>query len=126
VVVIEFLTQDIAGTVQARELAEQLESLIRPDLPQNFVMNLSSVRFLGSTAFGAIVSFAHEVGRLHVCTIPESLRLGAALIGLEECALYAPDRGAAIEEARKAPAPGSPLFCEHFNEAAKHAYPSAW
>jgi len=101
VVAIEFLSHEIAGPSQARELGEQLESLIRPDLPQNFVLDFCNVRSLGSTAFGEIVSFAQKVGRLHICNMQNNLRLGAALIGLDECAELAADRRAAINGARR-------------------------
>jgi anti-anti-sigma regulatory factor len=100
VVVIEFLSQEIAGPLQARELGEQLDSLIRPDLPRRFVIDFSNVRLLGSTAFGEIAAFAHKVERLWVCNLPEELRLGAALIGLDDCAEFAANRPAAIIEAR--------------------------
>jgi anti-anti-sigma regulatory factor len=101
VVVIEFLSQEIAGPCQAHELAEQLESLIRPELPQSFVINFGKVRSLGSTAFGEIVSFAHKVGGVHICEIGDHLRIGAALIGLDECAEFATNRRAAINGARR-------------------------
>jgi len=102
VVVIEFLSQEIAGPCQARELEEQLGSLIRPDLPQCFVIDFGNVRSLGSTAFGAIVGFARKVERLYVCNMQENLRLGAALIGLDECAEFAANRRTAINAARRA------------------------
>jgi anti-anti-sigma regulatory factor len=102
VVVIEFLSQDISGPWQARELAEQLESLIRPDLPRSFVIDFGNVEALGSSAFGAILSFAREAVSVCVCNLPEQLRLGAAMIGLDECAEYAASRSAAINLARRA------------------------
>jgi hypothetical protein len=102
VVVIEFLSQEIVGPWHARELGEQLHSLIRPDLPHTFVLDFGNVRSLGSTAFGEIVSFAHSVGRLCVCNMHEKLRLGADLIGLNLCADYAVNRRVAINSARRA------------------------
>jgi anti-anti-sigma regulatory factor len=102
VVVIEFLSQEIAGTCHARELGEQLDSLIRPDFPHNFVIDFGNVRLLGSTAFAEIVSFAHKVVRLCVCNMQENLRLGAALIGLDDCADFAANRRLAISETRRA------------------------
>jgi anti-anti-sigma regulatory factor len=101
VVVIEFLSHEIASSFHSRELGEQLDSLIRPDLPQSFVIDFGNVRSLGSTAFGEIASFAHKVGGLTVFNMPESLRLGAALIGLDLCAEFAANRQAAIDEARR-------------------------
>jgi len=102
VVAIEFLSQEIAGPGHAHELGEQLDSLIRSDLPQNFVIDFANVRWLGSTAFGEIVSFARRVGRLCICNMHERLRLGAALTGLDDCAEFAANRQAAINGARRA------------------------
>src|SRR5262245_49007726 len=39
VVVIEFLSPEICGSLLAGELGEQLHSLIRPELPENFVID---------------------------------------------------------------------------------------
>jgi anti-anti-sigma regulatory factor len=131
VVVIEFRSQEIAGPVQARELGEQLDSLIRPDLPRNFVIDFGNVRSLGSTAFGEIVSFAHKVGRLSVFNMQENLRLGAALIGLDDCAEFAANRRLAINEARRAAMHDEddtvdyPASWVESNEAAYHASRSA-
>jgi len=102
VVVIEFLSQGIVGPFHARELGEQLDSLIRPDLPRNFVIDFGNVRSLGSTAFAEIVSFARKAGRLCVCNLQQNLRLGAALVGLNDCAEFAANRRAAINETRRA------------------------
>jgi len=100
VVVVEFLSHEIAGLSQARELREQLDSLVRPDLPQRFVIDFGKVRSLGSTAFGEIVSFARKVGRLAVCNMDQNLRIGADLIGLDVYADFAANRRAAIDGAR--------------------------
>jgi anti-anti-sigma regulatory factor len=71
-------------------------------LPRNFVIDFANVRALGSSAFGEIASFAHKAGRLCVCNMQENLRLGAALIGLEDCADFVASRRVAINEARRA------------------------
>ena len=60
VVVIEFASHNIASPVHARELGEQLNSLIRPQTRQYFVIDFAGVRALGSTAFSEIVSFVHK------------------------------------------------------------------
>jgi anti-anti-sigma regulatory factor len=101
VVAIEFRSPEIASQRQARELGEQLDSLIRPDLPQVFVIDFGNVRSLGSTAFSEIVAFARHARRVFVCNMPGNLRLGAALIGLDDCAEFVADRRSAINEARK-------------------------
>jgi anti-anti-sigma regulatory factor len=102
VVSIEFLSHVIADPAHAHELGEQLDSLIRPDLPQSFVVDFGNVRSLGSTAFGAMVAFARKAGHVKVYNIRENLRLGAALSGLDDYAEYATSRQAAINLARKA------------------------
>jgi anti-anti-sigma regulatory factor len=102
IVAIEFLSHEIAGTLHARELGEQLDSLIRSDLPRIFVIDFGNVRSLGSTAFGEIASFAHKVPSVYVCNLPNQLQLGATLIGLDDCAEIAASRRAAINAARRA------------------------
>jgi anti-anti-sigma regulatory factor len=101
VVVIEFLSQEVAGSLHAHELGEQLDSLIRPDLPGNYVIDFGNVRSLGSTAFREIVTFAHKLRRLNVCGMDGNLRLGAALIGLDDCAEFAANRRSAVNAARR-------------------------
>jgi anti-anti-sigma regulatory factor len=101
VVAIEFLSRDITSPLQACELGDQLASLIESDLPQNFVIDFRNVQSLGSTAFGEIVAFARKLGRLYVCNLHLSLRLGAALIGLDNCAEFAANRREAINGARR-------------------------
>jgi anti-anti-sigma regulatory factor len=101
VVVIEFLSQEIASPLHARELGEQLHSLIRSDLPRSYVIDFGNVRSLGSTAFGEIANFVRRVGRVRVCHLGHSLRLGAALIGLDDWVEFADSRHAAIRDARR-------------------------
>jgi anti-anti-sigma regulatory factor len=127
VVAIEFLSHEIAGPFHACQLGEQLDSLIRPDLPQNFVIDFGNVRSLGSSAFAEIVSFAQKVGRLCVCNMQENLRLGASLVGLDECAGFAANRRAAINKIRRAARCDEedtvdyPASWVESNEAADHA-----
>ncbi len=101
VVVIEFLSHDIAGPHQADELAEQLNSMIRSDLPRNFVIDFAGVQALGSTAFGEIANFARRAGRVRVCNLGHFLRLGASLIGLDDWVIFADSRQKAIRAARR-------------------------
>jgi anti-anti-sigma regulatory factor len=101
VLVIEFLSPEIAGPVQARELAEQLDSLIRPGLPHNFVIDFANARSLGSTAFGEIAHFVRRAGRLRVCNLRSMIRLGASLIGLDDQVEFSPTRQQAIRAARR-------------------------
>jgi anti-anti-sigma regulatory factor len=101
VVIIEFLSQEIAGSVHARELGEQLNSLIRPDSLQYFIIDFAKVRSLGSTAFGEIVSFVRKATPVWICNLDATLRLGASLIGLDDCAKFAANRRVAIKEAAR-------------------------
>jgi anti-anti-sigma regulatory factor len=100
-VVIEFLSPEIASPLHALELGEQLNSLIRPELPRNYVIDFGHVRSLGSTAFGEIARFVRRVDRVRVCNLDETLRLGAALIGLDDWVEFADSRHAAIRDARR-------------------------
>jgi anti-anti-sigma regulatory factor len=101
VVIVEFLSHDIATTAHARELGEQLHLLICPDSIQYFVIDCAGVRSLGSTAFSEILSFVRDAKAVWVCNLDNQLRFGAALIGLDTWAKYAANRRAAIEEAER-------------------------
>jgi anti-anti-sigma regulatory factor len=101
VVLIEFVSHEIAGPHHARELGEQLDSLIRPELPRNYVIDFANVRSLGSTAFGELVAFVRRVGRVRVCNLDSTLHLGATMIGLHDWVEFADSRAAAIRAARR-------------------------
>jgi anti-anti-sigma regulatory factor len=101
VVIIEFRSHDIAGPAHARELGEQLSTLIRRQPSQYFVIDFAGVRALGSSAFGEILSFVRKARPVWVCNLDETLRLGAFLIGLDNWARFAADRRAAIAEAER-------------------------
>ena len=53
VVIVEFLSRAIADPGHAAELSQQLGTLIRPELPRQYVLDFEDVRSLSSTAFGA-------------------------------------------------------------------------
>ncbi len=72
---IEFLSHDISGPLHARELGEQLDSLIRPELPRNYVIDFGNVQSLGSSAFGEIANFVRRVGRVRLCNLDDALIL---------------------------------------------------
>jgi anti-anti-sigma regulatory factor len=116
-VVIQFLSHEIADPGNARALGEQLHSLIRPDLPQNYVIDFSNVRSLGSSAFGEIVSFVRDVGWVWVCNMQDHLRLGASLIGLDDCADFAASRKSAINKAQ---------YAARHHEEDTVDYPASW
>jgi len=101
VVVIEFVTHDIISPVHARELGEQLNSLIRPHSLRYFVIDFANAQSLGSRAFGEIVSFVRKATPVWVCNLDDRLRLGASLVGLDDCAKFAANRRVAISEASR-------------------------
>jgi anti-anti-sigma regulatory factor len=99
VTVIEFQISDILGPHQAHELRYQLESLMSSGVPRNVVIDFRNARMLGSSAFGVIARFVRKVWRARVCNVNHSLRLGAALIGLDEWVEFADSRESAIRMA---------------------------
>jgi anti-anti-sigma regulatory factor len=101
ILVIEFLSHDFASPQRARELGQQLQSLINPRPPQYFVIDCAGVRLLGRTAFSEIVSFVKKARPVWICNLDHSLRLGAALVGLENWARFAANRRAGVKEAER-------------------------
>jgi anti-anti-sigma regulatory factor len=101
IVVIEFLSHEITSPARAAELGEQLQSLVGSQKARYFVIDCAEVRSLGSMAFSEIVSFAHKARPVWVCSLDHALRLGAALIGLDNWAKFAVDRRAAVIEAER-------------------------
>jgi anti-anti-sigma regulatory factor len=99
VTVIEFSCGDILGPNQARELRDELDWLISSGVPHNVVIDFKHARMLGSSAFGVIVRFVRRLASVRVCNISHSLRLGAALIGLDDWVDVAESRDAAIQDA---------------------------
>ncbi len=99
VTVIEFSCGDILGPNQARELRDQLDLLISSRVPRNVVMDFRNARTLGSSAFGVIARFVRRLAHVRVCNISHSLRLGAALIGLDDWVEVAESRESAIQDA---------------------------
>jgi anti-anti-sigma factor len=100
VVIVEFLSRAIADPTHAAELGQQLGSLIRPDLPNRFVLDFEDVRAFSSTAFGALVSFTLKVrqagGRVTICNMDEFVRFGADVLRIGDHAEFAEDRQSAI------------------------------
>jgi anti-anti-sigma regulatory factor len=101
VVVIEFVSREIVGALHAEELAEQLDSLAYAHLPRNFVIDFGNVSSLGSTAFAAIAGFVRCACRVRFCNLDATLRLGAALMGLEGRVEFFNSRPAAIRAAQR-------------------------
>jgi anti-anti-sigma regulatory factor len=101
VVIIEFLNHDLTSPHHAHELGRQLDSLIRREPPQYFIIDCAGVKAFGSTAFSEIVSFVHKARPVWVCNLDGSLRLGASLVGLDNWAKFAATRRAAVTEAER-------------------------
>jgi len=105
VVMIAFVTTDLAGPFHGRELGDQLDSLICPDLPMRFVIDFKDVRAIGSTAFCELAAFARRVrwwgGRIEACNLDPSLSFGAALSGLDEHVEFAGTLREAVALARE-------------------------
>jgi len=99
-VIVEFLSHAISDPSHAAELSQQLASLIRPELPKQFVLDFHNVRLLSSTAFGALVSFILKVrqagGQVKICNMDEFVRFGADVIRLGDYAEFATNRNSAI------------------------------
>ena len=101
VVIIAFASHDIVSAAHARELGEQLDSLIRPRSLQYFVIDFAAVRSLGNTAFSEVVSFVRKAKPVWVCNLDERLRLGASLSGLDDSAKFVTNRHEAIKQAER-------------------------
>ncbi len=100
VVIVEFLSRAIADPAHAAELSQQLNSLLRPELPNRFVLDFEDVRSFSSTAFGALVSFIlkvrHAGGQVTIANMDEFVRFGAGVIRLGDYAEFSDDRESAI------------------------------
>lgn len=99
--VVEFLSHSIADPDHATELSRQLASLVRPELPNRFVLDFKNVRAFSSTAFGALVGFVLKVrkagGIALICNMDEFVRFGADIIRLGDYAPIVDGRQAALD-----------------------------
>jgi anti-anti-sigma factor len=100
-VVIELLLRAVADPEHAAELGQQLGALVRPDLPNRYVLDFNKVRSFSSTAFGALVSFVLKVrkagGQVVICNMDEFVRFGADIIRLGDYAPITADRQTALD-----------------------------
>src|SRR4051812_404719 len=73
VVVIAFETHDLTDPTHGKELGDELDSLICPDLPMRYVLDFEGVRAMGSTAFCELAAFARRVrwwgGQVTACNL---------------------------------------------------------
>ena len=100
-VIVEFLSHEIADPEHSSELRRQLAALVRPDLPNRYVIDLHKVRIVSSTAFGASSGSCSKVrkasGTVVLCNMDEFVRFGADIIRLGDYAPIVADRRAALD-----------------------------
>jgi anti-anti-sigma regulatory factor len=101
-VLVEIQTHSITDPTHSAELSHQLDLLIRPEFPKQFVLDFHKVRLFCSTAFGAVFSFVRKVkgagGRVKICGMDEFVRFGADVIRLGEYAEFADSRDSALQD----------------------------
>jgi len=115
VVLVEFVNPEITGFAKTRELGTQLGLLIRPQLPQYFVIDCAGVRALGSAAFGAILSFVQRARAVWICNLDTALWCEAFSIGLNNWVRCAANRYAGIAEAQRTARWDEEDSVSHFN-----------
>ncbi len=100
-VIVEFLSHEISDPDHSSELSRQLAALVRPDLPNRYVLDFDKVRIFSSTAFGALVGFVLKIrkanGLVLLCNMDEFVRFGADIIRLGDYAPIVADRQAALD-----------------------------
>jgi anti-anti-sigma factor len=99
--IVDFLSHSIADPEHATELSRQLASLVRPELPNRYILDFKKVRTFSSTGFGALVAFVLKVrkagGQVLICNMDEFVRFGADIIRLGDYAPIVADRQAALD-----------------------------
>ncbi|QEH36240.1 hypothetical protein OJF2_48000 [Aquisphaera giovannonii] len=105
IALVEFVSPEINDPIRGEELGEQLDSLLRRDIPMRYVLDFGGVRKLGSTAFCRLAGFARGVhqcgGEVTACGLNDNLALGAAMSGLENEVIFAPNVKHAVRLARE-------------------------
>ncbi len=100
-VLVEFLSHAIGDPEHAAELSRQLAALVRPELPNRYVLDFTKVRTFSSTGFGALVAFVLKVrkagGQVLICNMDEFVRFGADIIRLGDYAPIVVDRHVALD-----------------------------
>jgi anti-anti-sigma factor len=98
---VEFLTHAFGDPERASELSRQLASLVRPELPNRYILDFKNVHTFSSTGFGALVTFVLKVrkagGQVVICNMDEFVRFGADIIHLDDYAPIVADRRAALD-----------------------------
>jgi len=100
-VIVDFLSHSVADPDHSSQLSRQLASLVRPELPNRYVLDFKDVRAFSSTGFGALVGFVLKVrkagGQILICNMDEFVRFGADIIRLGDYAPIVADRQAALD-----------------------------
>jgi anti-anti-sigma factor len=99
--ILDVISHSIADPEHAAELSRQLASLVRPELPNRYVLDFKNVRTFSSTGFGALVAFVLKVrkagGQVIICNMDEFVRFGADIIRLGDYAPIVANRQAALD-----------------------------
>ncbi len=98
---VDFLSHSIGDPEHAHELSRQLASLVRPELPNRYILDFKNVRTFSSTGFGALVTFVLKVrkagGQVVICNMDEFVRFGADIIRLGDYTSIVASRQAALD-----------------------------
>ncbi len=86
VTLVTTLTELIRHPPQAQVFSEDLAKLVDHDLRTKIVINMSKTRYLGSSAFAALIGLARKVnakgGKLALCELDPDVQVGANILGL--------------------------------------------
>ncbi len=86
VVVLTLLVPEIRTPIMAASVGRDLGELADRIGPRNYVLNLKQTRYMSSTAFAMLFSFAKKItgsgGALKLCELDPDVRIGADIIGL--------------------------------------------
>jgi anti-anti-sigma factor len=86
IAVLEVITREIANPELALELSAQLRGAWEGKVSNRFLINLKNVRYMSSSGFAALLSFAKAAidsgAAVIVCDMHPDIRLGADIIRL--------------------------------------------
>lgn len=79
-------TELIRHPPQAQEFSEDLARLVNHEMRTKIVINMSKTRYLGSSAFAALIGLSKLVnskgGKLALCELDPDVMVGANILGL--------------------------------------------
>lgn len=91
---------EIRHPAPAQELSAELTQLLERDRYTKFVIDLSDTRYLSSTGFAVILTFAKKVeaakGQLKITGLQPDVMVGANIIGLGRIVEIHPDVDSAL------------------------------